>query len=115
MTPLPLPELIEDEHHDGSPRFIHHEHLDWRGVRIRVEFEADYLSGFMSHIALYVVAPFGAPLPVTETGYRSHFVDAGAVESFGGAVPFVQAWLDLEASSEDWRVLESERRQMSLF
>lgn len=115
MTPLPLPEIIEEEYHDGSPRFIRHEFIDWQGVRIRIEYEAEYLCGFMSHVSVHVVQPFKAPLPVTDTGYRSHFVDTGVVESFGGPAAFVQAWLDQEALSDDWRALELESRQMSLF
>ena len=115
LEPLPPSEIIHDEHQDGSPRFIRHEYMDWRGVRIRVEHEADYLSGFLSHISLHVVAPFGAPLPVTGTGYRSHFVDPDVVESFGGPVAFVSAWLDEEATSEEWRELQAASLQMSLF
>jgi hypothetical protein len=38
-----------------------------------------------------------AALPVTETGYRSHFAPAGAVTEHGGAVAFVTAWLDFPA------------------
>ncbi len=115
LTPLPPPELIQAEHHDGSPRFIRHEHADWRGVRLRIEYEENYLDGFLSHLSLHVLEPFAAPLPVTETGYRSHFVDHGSVEACGGPAAFVQAWLDHEAPSEEWSVKEIESRQMSLF
>ena len=66
-------------------------------------------------IGRLVVEPLKAPLPVTETGYRSHFVDSGVVESFGGPAAFVQAWLDQEALTDEWRLLESASRQMALF
>ncbi|WP_235829803.1 hypothetical protein [Frigidibacter oleivorans] len=51
-----------------------------------------------------------APLPVTETGYRSHCVPAGAVAEYGGAVVFVTAWLDHEAARDGWS-----GAQLSLF
>ncbi|KAF0183365.1 MAG: hypothetical protein FD160_984 [Caulobacteraceae bacterium] len=115
LTPLPPPEMIEDEFHNGSPRFIRHEFMDWNGVRIRIEYEENYLDGYMSHIALHVVEPFKAPLPVTETGYRSHFLDHGIVEACGGLVAFVQTWLDHEALSDEWQAQQLASRQMSLF
>ena len=42
------------------------------------------------------------PLPVTETGYRSHFMPYGTVESHGGAVAFVTAWLEHDAKRAGW-------------
>ncbi|WP_254368252.1 hypothetical protein [Paracoccus sp. Z118] len=50
------------------------------------------------------------PLPVTETGYRSHFMSKGTVAEHGGAVAFVTAWLDHEAARTGWR-----GAQLSLF
>ena len=50
------------------------------------------------------------PLPVTETGYRSHFMNKGAVAHNGGAVAFVTAWLDHKAEQTKWN-----NAQLSLF
>ena len=50
------------------------------------------------------------PLPVTETGYRSHFIPAGTVAEHGGAVAFVTAWLEHEAARTGWS-----GAQLSLF
>jgi hypothetical protein len=41
-------------------------------------------------------------LPITETGYRSHFIVRGYVSHHGGAVAFVTAWLDHEAERTGW-------------
>lgn len=49
-------------------------------------------------------------LPVTETGYRSHFIPVGSVAQEGGPVAFVTAWLDFEAERTLWR-----GAQLSLF
>lgn len=42
------------------------------------------------------------PLPVTETGYRSHFMAKSTVADHGGAVAFAVAWLDHEAARTGW-------------
>ena len=115
MSALPPSAMIEDEYHDGSPRFIRHDFIEWQGVLIRIEYEEHYLEGYMSHIALHVLKPYNAPLPVTETGYRSHFLDQGTVEAGGGVVAFVQAWLDHEALSNAWLESVLSSRQMCLF
>lgn len=69
----------------------------------------------VAHLQIRVLAPVRAPLPVTDTGYRSHFVDRDAVESEGGPVEFVRRWLDAEADTKDWRAKEAAARQLSLF
>lgn len=56
-----------------------------------------------------------APIPITETGYLSHFIATVELVNAGGAVTFVTAWLDREASSKAWRKREFARRQGDLF
>ena len=43
-------------------------------------------------------------MPITETGYRSHFVPMGSVAASGykNAAAFVQAWLEHEAKKTGW-------------
>lgn len=50
------------------------------------------------------------PLPVTETGYRSHHVYTGTVAEYGSAVAYVTTWLDHEAQRTRW-----DGTQLSLF
>lgn len=59
--------------------------LDWRGITCRVRHTRDYLSPGTDHIEIEVVSPEGAPLPVTTTGYRSHFIAADDLAAAGGA------------------------------
>ena len=35
----------------------------------------DYLWNGTSHIEVHIVRPKRAPIPITETGYHSHFID----------------------------------------
>lgn len=59
--------------------------------------------GAISHIEVRSVKPARAPLPITETGYRSHFVPLGTVEAHGGdVVAQVRAWLDEAALDKAW-------------
>jgi hypothetical protein len=39
------------------------------------------------------------PLPITETGYRSHFTAPETAAPFGGPVAYVIAWLDEESET----------------
>jgi hypothetical protein len=54
-------------------------------------------------------------LPITETGYRSHFTRPDEIEASGGPVEVVQSALDEAAKDQSWLDRESAARQMSLF
>ena len=62
-----------------------------------------------------MVRPKRAAIPITETGYRSHFIDTLELINQGGVVTFVTAWLDREAKSKDWQNRELASRQLDLF
>jgi uncharacterized membrane-anchored protein len=49
-----------------------------------------------------VIEPERAPLPITDTGYRSHFLLAGIVEEAGGPAAYVRCWLDEAARHPRW-------------
>ena len=73
--------------------------ITWRGIALTITFKPDWLN-VADH--LEIVTEGRVPLPVTETGYRSHFMNMGAVAHHGGAVAFVTAWLDQEAERTNW-------------
>ncbi|KPQ05927.1 MAG: hypothetical protein HLUCCA12_13155 [Rhodobacteraceae bacterium HLUCCA12] len=79
----------------------------WRAVQIEITYTPDKFA-VVDHIELRTEDR--APLPVTETGYRSHFMGKGTVAHHGGAVAFVTTWLDHEAERTGWR-----GAQLSLF
>jgi orotate phosphoribosyltransferase len=54
-------------------------------------------------------------LPITETGYLSHFVAADAIDEAGGPVAYVVAWLDRAAQDKEWKSRIEAQRQLSLF
>lgn len=87
----------------------------WQGI----EIEATYTPlkwSVIAHLAIRSIAPEGAPLPITSTGYRSHFHQPGTIEAHGGdVVAQVIAWLDEEAANPEWLAHIEVSRQMSLF
>lgn len=96
--------------------------LDWRGIGIEVRYcpswsksyEEIYATG-MAHLEIRSLDNPISPLPMTETGYRSHFSPAHLIEEVGGALAFVEAWLEDEARSPQWKAKEEAARQPSLF
>ena len=86
--------------------------LIWNGIKIMVTHTPNRF-GEIDHIELH--AEDRQRLPITETGYRSHFCHESQIEPYGSALAFVQAWLDHEATNPEWRAYEFAARQMSLF
>lgn len=89
--------------------------LVWEGVTLLISYKPRWLQTTTAHLEINVVQPEGAPLPVTDTGYRSHFLPYGIVEEAGGPVVYVQAWLDREARSAEYRRALERWRQLDLF
>lgn len=96
--------------------------VTWQGVTIEVSYQADWLGMSqrsadwgIAHLELRVQEPQGAPLPMTTTGYRSHFLPPSEVTLAGGAAAYVLAWLDHAAQSDAWRSRASAPGQLSLF
>jgi hypothetical protein len=94
--------------------------LDWEGIALSVTYCPDWSPSFnkiygspLAHLEIRSLD--GQPLPITETGYRSHFTNAGLIDAEGGPVEFARAWLDNEAQAPAWREASAKRRQFSLF
>jgi hypothetical protein len=96
--------------------------LEWKGIVVSVSYEPDWLGlaaklGEASnvHLEIEVLSPKRAVLPITDTGYRSHFLPRNAVEVAGGPVAYVAAWLDEAAKAPAWKRRQEEGHQLSLF
>jgi hypothetical protein len=86
--------------------------IEWQGVTVLVSYSP---SDIMAHAHIELRVPDKRRLPVTETGYRSHFLPRGVVEAAGGPEAFVKAWLDEEAKTSKWKKQAEADRQLSLF
>ncbi|MGQ0672819.1 MAG: hypothetical protein ACT4N2_08085 [Hyphomicrobium sp.] len=87
----------------------------WNDVVLSVRHQPDYISKGWDHIELRVVAPKGAIVPITNTGYLSHFLIPAEFKLAGGPLAFFSAWLDRESKTKRWRMADLKSRQLSLF
>lgn len=88
--------------------------VTWRGIGLEVRHCANWCAMVaMDHIE--IVSAERVPLPITGTGYKSHFISPKRVAEIGTPVEYVMAWLDHAAESAEWRKTELETRQLSVF
>lgn len=87
----------------------------WEGIEIEATYDP-VRWGVIAHLEIESINPPRAPLPITETGYKSHFHPCGTVEANGGdVVAQIIAWLDEEAVKPEWRRYVQASRQGELF
>jgi len=104
----------------NSPHKSRYE-IDWlnpatnENVRIRITHAREYLSSGSDHLEIESIKPKRARLPITETGYRSHFIPALDLINAGGPVTFVTAWINQEAKGKAWTKTAAARAQGDLF
>jgi hypothetical protein len=85
----------------------------WGGIPIQVSHVENWCDTDMDHIEVHVEGD--ARIPITDTGYRSHFVHRSSIREYGGADEYVLAWLDDTAQSRAWRAYVEASRQLTLF
>jgi hypothetical protein len=85
----------------------------WRGITIHVRYQAR-CHGFrdLHHLDIESVEPARARLPITSTGYKSHFYYGEEVENVSDAV---LGWLEMEAGGAEWAEHQASTRQLTLF
>lgn len=94
--------------------------LNWNGIQIKISHEADWFDDpeenyKVSHLQIESVSPAKAPLPMTETGYISHFTPPDDIESAGGPIAYAQAWIEHAAKKPEWKAIAASCNQLSLF
>lgn len=87
----------------------------WQDIEIEATYTPRYHT-IIAHLAIRSINPECAPLPITSTGYKSHFHEPGTIEALGGdVVAQVIAWLDEEAKCPEWQEYQAASRQGELF
>jgi len=100
------------EHHYESHR------LEWNGLVIEVRYCRSWSRAYEAtydYPLAHIEVRSTVPLPITETGYRSHFTSVDEIEAAGGAVAFILSALDEAAKDAAWIKREEASRQMALF
>ncbi len=87
----------------------------WQHVTFRVRHTPNYIISRTDHLELIVISPKREPLPITNTGYLSHFVVDRSVRDAKAALAFFLAWIDREARTKAWQKADLKRRQLDLF
>lgn len=85
---------------------------EWCGIEIEVTHSQNW-HGCIDHIEIRTKDRIA--LPITETGYKSQFIPQDHLNGYDDAVAYVLAWLDHKAKNREWRELQDQRRQLSLF
>ena len=83
--------------------------LYWHGLEITVEVSRNWLNTDHHHIEIHC----REPLPITNTGYRSHFMLADEFEALPSLEEFVRSWLESESHSKNWKQIWTHRQQLS--
>ena len=93
--------------------------FEWNGTLLEVTYEPQWLPPHilgddLAHLQVRCIHPTDAPLPITGTGYRSHFIAASAIAAGGGPVAYVDVWLTVESDAPSWQAREQATRQLTL-
>lgn len=90
--------------------------IDWQGITLSVTYEPAFLGmAWNAHLQIRATTPDRAPLPISETGYRSYFCHPDEIAAAGGPVAYVIAWLEQDAQSAQWQESQAIARQLRLF
>lgn len=88
--------MTEEEFNRASKaRKIDVYHLNWNGISLEIRYERDWMGfNYLSHLEVEAIEPRQARLPISNTGYISHYLSPMVIEDIGGAVGYVTVWLD---------------------
>lgn len=89
--------------------------FEWNGILISLDYQYKRWS-VIDHIELKSIDPPNAPLPITETGYRSHYLHTEEMEPYNfDPKQYITAFLDYAARDPAWKKQQDAARQYSLF
>ena len=92
----------------------------WQGIPITIKFNPcwskvydDIQGSKMTHTE--VIRDDRKELPITGSGYRSHFMDERDFADYSDITTYVLEWLDHEAQSKNWKNYVADQNQLKLF
>jgi len=104
--------------HDVEQRF----EFEWCGISIEIYYVQSFSKAYydalgypLSHLSIESVSPKRVPLPITETGYLSDFIQGSELRDYDNPCDYVKAWLDHAVESPEWIQQQASQNQMSLF
>lgn len=91
---------------------VHSYQIQWEGINIEINHTPQKW-GVIEY--LEIKSANREALPITETGYISHFLSEDHLNEYRGPVSYVTSWLEHEASLQEWKDYLDSLRQYSLF
>jgi hypothetical protein len=88
--------------------------IEWEGIKISIAHTHKQW-GVIEHIEIKSIDPVNAVLPITGTGYKSHFIVEERLNQYASPIDYVRAWLEFEAAKPEWKARQEDSRQYSLF
>lgn len=91
--------------------------VSWQNIDIEVRYCPNWSVGDDScgFAHLEIISEDRQKLPITGTGYKSHFLPPEEITAFGGAIDYALAWLNEAGTSEPWLKHIENQRQGCLF
>jgi len=93
--------------------------ITWQNIPIEISYNNNWSDAYLNvygyalaHIEL--CSENDVPLPMTPTGYRSHFISDPKIVDFGGAKKYVLDWLNHTAQSKKWKKYIAQSCQLTL-
>jgi len=89
----------------------------WQGIEIKARYTPKDFHKIIAHLEIETINPPKSRLPITETGYKSHFHPIGAIErDYGGdVIACVTDWLNDKANDKNWKRYVEASKQLELF
>lgn len=81
----------------------------WKGLTVQVGVKRNWSNLEITHLEIRCVEP----IPITETGYRSHFMPQADLDKWSDPKEFVLAWLEDASASVEWKRIWDARQQFN--
>ena len=92
--------------------------ITWENIEIEISYIANkykFYEEINGHSMAHLEIRCNEKLPITETGYKSHFILEPNIREYGGVEKFIIDWLNEASQSEEWKAHKLQSDQYSLF
>lgn len=90
----------------------------WQNIAIDIVYTPNRFPSYYkvhgTHLDHFAIA-VAQPLPISETGFKSHFVLADYVCEYETPLAYIEAWLGHAGGSKAWKKDCEKSRQLTLF
>ena len=86
--------------------------LHWQDINIEITYQPRWGNDSVgvSHLEVRSLNPERSPLPITETGYRSHFFYSDEIYSVEEIKGLVEDWLNKDTQQTTWKAYQHEQK-----